>query len=228
MWLLLHGTPLTPAVWDDVTGELSAAGPVSCPHVTGAGDPATAHDTAAARLIADLRGTEDEVHVVGHSFGGQVALDLTLRAPECVRSLTLLCSRDTPFPAFEEAATALRGADGVEVEAAMARWFRPHELTAGGRVVEYARRCLKDANRIEWADTLDAIAGYDRSDAVGRIGVPVTLIAAEHDQVSTPAAMAALAGRLRRATLHVIADAAHMSPFLDPGALSRLIVSASR
>jgi alpha-beta hydrolase superfamily lysophospholipase len=36
-----------------------------------------------------------------------------------------------------------------------------------------------------WAAALEAIAGYDRSDRVAAIGVPVMLIAAELDPVST-------------------------------------------
>ena len=55
------------------------------------------------------------------------------------------------------------------------------------------------------------------------LGVPVALIAAELDQVSTPAAMSALAGRLPRASLVILPVAAHMSPFTDPAALARLI-----
>ena len=50
------------------------------------------------------------------------------------------------------------------------------------------------------------------------------LIAAELDQVSTPAAMSALASRLPRASLAVLPGAAHMSPFTDPAALARLIL----
>jgi hypothetical protein len=37
-WLLLHGTPLTPQVWDGVTGYLQDYGPVWSPDVSpGAG-----------------------------------------------------------------------------------------------------------------------------------------------------------------------------------------------
>jgi pimeloyl-ACP methyl ester carboxylesterase len=74
-----------------------------------------------------------------------------------------------------------------------------------------------------WAAALEAIAGYDRSDRVAAIGVPVMLIAAELDPVSTPAAMSALASRLPQASLTVLPGAAHMSPFIDPAALARLI-----
>jgi pimeloyl-ACP methyl ester carboxylesterase len=107
------------------------------------------------------------------------------------------------------------------------RWFTAPELSAGGPVVTYARRCLRQADRAAWAAALDAIASYDRVNRVGAIGVPSTLIAGELDQVSTPAAMSALAGRLPRASLHVLPGAAHMTPFSDPGQLARLISRAA-
>jgi pimeloyl-ACP methyl ester carboxylesterase len=90
-------------------------------------------------------------------------------------------------------------------------------------MVRYARDRLARADREEWALALDAIATYDRSTDVARLDVPVTLVAAEDDPVSTPEAMAALAGRLPRATLHVLDGARHMTPYADPAALAALI-----
>jgi pimeloyl-ACP methyl ester carboxylesterase len=228
-WVLLHGTPLTPAVWDGVAVHLRPPGHVVCPVAAPAVDAGDTPDSgdAAAKLAAWLAsprgGLPDRMHVVGHSFGGQVALDLALLAPDRVRALTLICSRDTPFPAFAATAAALRRGDPVDPEAALGRWFTAAELHGNTPVVRYARRCLQQADRRSWAAALEAIAGYDRSDRVAAISVPVTLIAAELDQVSTPAAMSALASRLPRASLTVLSGAAHMSPFIDPTALARLI-----
>jgi alpha-beta hydrolase superfamily lysophospholipase len=166
-------------------------------------------------------------HVVGHSFGGQVALDFALLVPQRVATLTLLCSRDTPFPAFAAAAARLRAGEPVDAGAALSRWFTPADLDRGGPVVRYVRRCLQRANRRSWAAAPDAIAGYDRAGRIASIAVPATLIAAEFDQVSTPAAMSALARRLPRAHLHVLPGAAHMTPFTDPAALAQLILRSA-
>jgi pimeloyl-ACP methyl ester carboxylesterase len=161
--------------------------------------------------------------VVGHSFGGQIAIDFALLAPQRVQALTLICTRGTPFPAFVAAAARLRHGDPVDITAALRRWFTAPELSVGGPVVAYARRCLRQADRAAWAAALDAIASYDRANRVGAIGVPSTLIAAELDHVSTPAPMSALADRLPRARLHVLPGAAHMTSFSDPGQLALLI-----
>lgn len=232
-WVLLHGTPLTPAVWDGVAARLGPRGRVLCPTAAPAGvvteagevgDAADAPAELAAWLASSHGGLPDRMHVVGHSFGGQVALDLALLAPGRVRALTLICSRDTPFPAFAATAAALRRGDPVDPDAALDRWFTAAELRGNSPVVQYARCCLQQADRRSWAAALEAIAGYDRSDRVAAISVPVTLIAAELDPVSTPAAMSALASRLPRASLTVLPGAAHMSPFIDPAALATLIL----
>jgi pimeloyl-ACP methyl ester carboxylesterase len=239
-WLLLHGTPLTPEVWDGVAACLAPSGPVLCPTITPAVAPAVtgaiapggeardAQETLAIRLAAEVARQPGRLHVVGHSFGGQVALDFTLLVPERVATLTLLCSRDTPFPAFAAAAARLRAGHPVDPGAALGRWFTPAELGRAGPVVSYARRCLQQADRRSWAAALDAIARYDRADHTPSIQASATLIAAELDQVSTPAAMSALADRLPRARLRVLPGAAHMTAFTDPAALAQLILDAAR
>jgi pimeloyl-ACP methyl ester carboxylesterase len=225
-WVLLHGTPLSPAAWDGVAAHLGRREPVLCPPVTPAGDARDAAAELAAQLAAD-GGLPDRMHLVGHSFGGQVALDLALLAPGRVQSLTLVCSRDTPFPAFAGAAAALRRGEPVDPGAALGRWFTPAELGDNGPVVRYARSCVDQADRQPWAAALEAIARYDRSARVHAISAPVTLIAAELDQVSTPAAMSALAGRLPHASLTILPGAAHLSPFTDPAALAELIADGA-
>jgi pimeloyl-ACP methyl ester carboxylesterase len=111
----------------------------------------------------------------------------------------------------------------VDVAAALRRWFRPDELAAGGPLVDYARACLESADRAAWADSLQAIAEYDRAAQVPSLPMPVHLVAAELDTVSTPAAMAELRDRVRTARLQVLPGAAHLSPFTRPADLAALI-----
>jgi pimeloyl-ACP methyl ester carboxylesterase len=227
-WLLLHGTPLTARVWDGVAGYLRDHGPVWSPDVSPAPGGRDAQAALAAHLVSALGQFPGRLHVVGHSFGGQVAIDVALLAPQRVQTLTLVCSRDTPFPPFAAAAARLRHGDPVDTGAVLGRWFTAPELAAAGPVVTYARQCLEHADRASWADALDAIARYDRADRVGSIGVPCTLIAAELDRVSTPAAMSDLASRLPHATVHILAGAAHMTPFTDPARLGMLLIRCTR
>ncbi len=72
-WLLLHGTPLTPAAWDGVAACLTRSGTVLAPAITPAGDARDAQGALAARLTAGVARPAGRLPVAGHSFGGPVA-----------------------------------------------------------------------------------------------------------------------------------------------------------
>jgi len=218
-WVLLHGTPLTPAVWRD-TARLLSDQPVLVPDCTRV--PVThAQGTLAARLAAAIG--DKTVDVVGHSFGGQIAIDLALLRPQQVRSLTILCSRDTPFPAFAQTAEAVRAGDPPSVEASLNRWFTAEELRAERPAIRQARSELESASRAHWAGALDAIATFDRSSRSTELTMPVALMAAGGDAVSTPTVMEELSTRISRASFALHAAWMHMSPFVDPSRLATLL-----
>jgi pimeloyl-ACP methyl ester carboxylesterase len=150
---------------------------------------------------------------------------MAVQRPEVVASLTLLCTRDTPYPPFAAvAADATSGA--LDVEGSLQRWFSPAELVADGSVVRYARDTLLTADRVAWMRALSAISVFDASAAVHAITCPVTVVAAGHDRVSDSSAMADMAGRLAHGELRVLDDAWHMSVFTDPVGLAQLIYGA--
>lgn len=224
-WLLLHGTPLTPSIWDGVIPLLARHGDVAAPAVVPGLGPVTGVQRALARQVAEAAVGVDAPppwHVVGHSFGGQVALEMAVQRPDLVASLTLLCTRDTPYPSFAAlAADVLNGA--VDVEGSLQRWFSPAELTADGAVVRYARATIGAADRRAWARALSAIAVFDVSAAIKAITCPVLVVGAEHDRVSDPPAMADMASRLGTVEFKVLEDAWHMSIFCRPARLAHLL-----
>jgi pimeloyl-ACP methyl ester carboxylesterase len=225
MWLLLHGTPLTYEVWEDVRPTLETVHAVVAPQLPRATAPTDVQAEIAGRVLGSIGELARRFHVVGHSFGGQVALELVLAAPERTASLTVLCSRATPFPTFSATAAALR--DGpVDVESSIRRWFLPGEVAADGRVVRYARQCLEHADRERWSDELDAIATFDRRVDLGSITVPTSIIASELDLVGTPTEMAAMAAAIPAARFEYVPNSSHMSQFTDPLALAERLISA--
>jgi 3-oxoadipate enol-lactonase len=224
VWVLLHGTPLTPDVWSEVASILGGEAEVIVPTVTlHEGEQI---DALAERLLRHLPdgGT---VHLAGHSFGGQVALELALRAQERFSTLTLFCTRDTPFPNFHAVAEGVRRGDPTDVEGTLGRWFRADELAEDGPVVTYARDCLINVDRQAWARSLDAIATFDEASSVSRLTLPVQLVAAELDRVSTVEAMRDMAGRIPGSRLTVLPKAAHMSIFLRPHLLAKTLTETS-
>ncbi len=218
-WILLHGTPLDPDVWSDLAPILRMRQPVHAPGVTPRTDDIDPQRAIAGRLAVELADFADRWDVVGHSFGGQVAIELALLAPDRVATLSIICSRDTPFPPFARTAESLRAGAPIDVDGALQRWFRIDEQRSDDRLVAYARQRLTNADRASWAAALDGIARYDRSGDVHLITAPTLLICAEHDPVSDPTAMGALAARLPGGRLEILPDARHLSPLIQPESL---------
>jgi pimeloyl-ACP methyl ester carboxylesterase len=227
VWLLLHGVPLSPQVWEEVASQLpgDAAIPDLNDAITAAPASGTLQQNVAAAVLAGL--PDGDLTVVGHSFGGQVALEVALFAPQRITTLMVVCSRHTPFPAFAAGARAVGAGDPVDIDAGLLRWFTPAEVAAGGTAVRYARRRLSTAARRPWAAALAAIADYDRSADVGGIATPSALFAAACDEVSPPSAMAELARAMPNAVLEVVPGWAHMSPFAHPRAFAARLTAAS-
>lgn len=106
--VLLHGIPGSAAIWHAVVADLGADYQTIVPDLLGFGSsprPTRADDLAApsqARaLAATLDGIGGPAVLVGHDFGGPVALTLAARRPELVAGVVLVASNtfgDTPIP----------------------------------------------------------------------------------------------------------------------------------
>ena len=84
-FLLLHGTPLSPQVWDGVRDHLTAdAVAVDLTELVDSVRQGCVQTEVAAAVLAAL--PDDEMVVVGHSFGGQVAIEVALMAPRAAGS----------------------------------------------------------------------------------------------------------------------------------------------
>ena len=107
--LLLHGIPGSGLVWRRVAEGLAENHRVLAPDLLGFGEssrPSTVNElwaqsqTAAVAQMLDVLGSR-HVHVVGHDFGGTIAVLLARRVPRRVASLTIAATNaftDTPIP----------------------------------------------------------------------------------------------------------------------------------
>lgn len=107
--LLLHGVPGSGATWERVAQLLEGCATVLVPDLLGFGasdrpaDLPTLHAVGQAQALTDALAVlnVDSVTVVGHDFGGPVALMLSAEHPSRVARLGLLATNtftDTPIP----------------------------------------------------------------------------------------------------------------------------------
>jgi pimeloyl-ACP methyl ester carboxylesterase len=180
--------------------------------------PTLAEDTLA---LMDAAGW-DEGHLVGHSLGSLVCLQVAAMAPERVRSLALLCAfgvgadatRLTPWLAWIGARMSL-GTRASRRRGFLAMIFPPDALD--GRDVEAVARGLEPyfggdlAVRPRGvAAQLDAMRRFDARPLLPRLaGVPTLVISATRDRVAPPPLGRALAAGIPGARYAEIPDAAH-------------------
>ena len=180
-----------------------------------------------ATLLAELG--EPAVHVVGLSLGACVGLALALRAPERVRSLTLL----NAFARLEppDAADALRiafrllllaTAPMTTVAALVARGLFPEPEQAD--LYRATVASLSRTSRRVYVESMAALAAFDARDDLARIACPTLVIAGEGDRTIGLGAKRALAHGIPGARLAIVPDSGHATHYDQAEAFSRLVL----
>ena len=174
-----------------------------------------------ALALMDAQGWES-AHVVGHSMGGPIALQMAFSAPARVKSLSLLC-------------TFARGADVTSPSAWMV-WMALRTRCGTSRMRRLAflemvmpTAVLARTDRDALAATLAAVFGHDLADqppvvmkqlsamrnfdASSRLhelaGIPTLVVSAKWDRIARPALGRALAQAIPGARYLEIDEAAH-------------------
>jgi pimeloyl-ACP methyl ester carboxylesterase len=228
--VLLHGFPLNSSMWIMQLSELDDVCRVIVPDLRGFGDtslgnvdPTTgismtqyADDLAA---LLDACGIQEPIVLCGFSMGGYIAFQFVKSYSDRLRGL-VLC--DTRAAADTEEARAGRikmaehvgewGAERV-AEIMGPKLFAPETFAKQPELVEDVRRVVMN--------TLpDAIAAAQRGMAarpdvtseLPSINVPTLVIAGEHDAISPPEEMRAIAAAIPGAEFVLVPGAGHMSP----------------
>ncbi len=187
-------------------------------------------------LITASRGLDGPAHVVGHSYGGALALRLALQRPDLVRSLVLfepayfglLAAREPNARALAE----IRGyADTVALlvghgaPAAAGRCFVDYWCGRGHwDSLDTARQALLCQGMPKVAAEWGAIfAESPNVSALRRLGVPTQLVCGIDTNAPAQAVVRQLAALLPRATARFLPGVAHMGPVTHPQRVNRLI-----
>jgi len=178
---------------------------------------------AVGALLARLG--EPPAHVVGLSLGGCVGLALALRAPERVRSLTLVNAVARLRPAGPTAAlrlvarlTLLATAPMSAVAALVARGLFPRPEQAA--LYEAAARSLaRTPRRAYWAG-LRALARFDVRTALTRVRCPTLVMAGADDATVALDVKESLARAIAGSRWVVIPDSGHATNADNPDAFN--------
>ncbi|WP_166391836.1 alpha/beta fold hydrolase [Nocardioides ochotonae] len=222
----LHGWGRSRADWSATLGGYDALA-LDLPGFGATPAPETGWDTAAyADWTAEIIGDLDRPVLVGHSFGGRVAVQLAATRPDLVRGLVL-----TGVPLLRPERTGGSGSGpklGYRVVRALHRRglvgdarmeaLRQKHGSADYRAAQgVMREVLVKAVNEEYADQLAAVREH---------GVPVAMVWGEHDTAAT-VEMARRAQALlgAQATLDVVPGSAHL---LDPALVTAIRAQIDR
>lgn len=193
-----------------------------------------AQDTLA---LMDAQGWAS-AHVVGHSLGGLVALEVALAARARVRSLTLLCTfargRDATRLTPAMLWTGLRTRIGTRAQRrrAFLELVLPSSAQDPAHLAAHATSLaplfghdLADQPPIVLAQ-LRAMTAYDATSRLPTLaGLPALVVSAAEDRIAAPTLGRALAAGLPGASYHELAGAAHGMPIHRAAEVNALLQS---
>lgn len=188
-----------------------------------------------AQALMDAAGWAS-AHIVGHSLGGPVALELALSARPHVRSLALLCTfangRDagklTPRMLWVGLRTQV-GTQSQRRRAFLELVMPPALLVSADRDALAARLApvfghdLGVAPAVQGAQ-MAAMRAYDATPRLGELaGLPTLVVSAAHDPIAPPSAGQALAAGIPGAHYIEIAPASHGLPIQEAAATTTML-----
>lgn len=237
--ILLHCSGGSGSQWQPLARAMNDRYTVLAPDLdTGAGDefPRLGDDVASLRALADGHG--DAFHLVGHSYGGAVALRAALDMPERIASLTLIepvaFHLLRPFAPLwleiralaQALADAVRGgasADGmarfVDYWNGAGTWASLAESDRE-RLTARAERTVRDFAAI-FAETAD-LRDY------ARLSMPTLLLCGENTTAPCRRLVDQLSVVLPRLRREIVAGASHMAPLTHAAATNGFILDHLR
>ena len=242
--LALHCSLAHGGEWAGVTGFLGDDLTLTAPDLPGHGKSPDWDGTgdfirqcaAAVLAIPEMQGGEP-LHLIGHSGGAVIALQVAQARPDLIRTLTLIeptlfaAARDTPsFAATRDLFAPFEAAfDAGNLEAASAEFMVVWGNTAWADMEPRMRTRIMERIHLIRASHPALYGDSGGILEAGRLedmGMPVTLIAGMTSPVICRAVVRALAARLPNAESVLVPDAGHMLPVTHPELTAALIAGS--
>jgi len=194
--------------------------------------PALTFPALSAALIGLMQALGIQTaHLCGQSIGGMVALETAVLYPDRVRSLALIGTtpafggRDDSFR-DQFIAARLHPLDAGKTLADLAESFVP-EITgpmASAEVIKMAKASMAAVPQATYCDIIHCLTTFNRRDDLAGLGLPVCLIAGEHDTNAPTRTMARMAEKIPDSEFHEIKGAGHLVN-LEAGAQTNAILA---
>lgn len=235
--LFVHGFPLDHTMWAAQVAEFSRTNRVIAPDLRGfGGTDGTLYSVSMQQFADDLEqllialAVERPITFCGLSMGGYIAWQFLLRHPQWVDRL-ILCDTRAAGDSPEAASNRLKMADIVTKEgpepvvwAMMPKLFSRATTERQPEIAEQVRQTVMSTNPLAIAAAHRGMAiRPDVTDLLPNFRLPTLVVVGEHDAISPPAEMKAIADALPNARFVQIPAAGHMAPMEDPAAVNRAI-----
>lgn len=221
--LLIHSSGFNARQWRRLAESLSDGYRVLSPNLLGYDEPWTGpfhFRQDVEHLAAQL---DEPAHVVGHSYGGFLAMQLALAHPELVKSLALY--EPVAFAVLNEAERA--DVDGVlgptdDIESWLARFVDWWNGT--GAWAALAEPTKKAFRAVGWKVSQEvATLAADKDSNYESIAVPTLLLAGEETRPVEKLVVEKLARTMPNARLQVFPGLGHMGPIVAPDLINAAI-----
>ena len=242
--VLVHGFPLSKAMWESQVQALSSGSRVIAIDLRGHGESQVVEGPGSMDAFADdINGLLghlgiDQAVIAGFSMGGYVAFAFYRKYPGKVKALVLADTRpqaDTLEAAEGRRNTAKTVLESPEattgvVDGMLPRLFTQATLDGNKALVERAKAIM--ASTASQAVAADLHAMADRPDSqptLGQVACPTLVLVGDQDALTPVADSELMQQRVSGAKLVKIPGAAHLSPMEQPeafnGALREFLAS---
>jgi len=238
--VLLHGWGASKEIWWSTLVTLAPIAHALAPDLPGhGGSPLYGSDRMAQIAVriadfCDARGLET-IALVGHSMGGNVALELTLARPALVRRLVLVdpAAHSTEMPIYAGSArvnnlqrwTALRTSVALAQKFGAVGRYVPH-IHRGGFVLPALRRASFLAHHDVGALhlQLNSLFANPIGARLGGVRMPTLVISGEFDPLVPPALSRRVADAIPGARYATVRGAGHNPMDERPRAFERILM----
>lgn len=176
----------------------------------------------------------EKAHILGHSLGGAIAMQIAIQAPKRVDKLIVSCSRDkisaiaSLFFQTREKIQTMGASPELLAEYVMPFLFCEKFLANKMNVKGFAQWAARNPNpqsAIGFSRQLHASRSRVLAEDLHKITAQTLIIGGSEDIIANPKQTAELASRIPNSTMKLIDDCAHMPHVEQARVFSELVLS---